>query len=254
MKVSCHIWISDTTYESVTLKVGWVGTGWPRLIGCLKLQVIFRKTAMNYRALLRKMTYKDKAFCGSLLPWEAVHACIVYEWVIRMYECVGGGSARVYCMWISYTLVWMCHAKDRFRRVQCLTCKRDVLTEEIRFQIFGFEDLTIFSFDFWSDRDSDYTRETLWKFGDSREIVFNMYGDSGENWSEILAVVIMWSPISSVCGLAPMNMSCCMWMRHVTYECVAYECVVYYMHECVVCYASCHIWMRRVWMRRAHDK
>jgi len=36
-------------------------TGWRRLIGCLKSQVIARKRATNYRALLRKMTYKDKA-------------------------------------------------------------------------------------------------------------------------------------------------------------------------------------------------
>ena len=27
--------------------------------GCLKLQVIFRQKATNYKALLRKMTYKD---------------------------------------------------------------------------------------------------------------------------------------------------------------------------------------------------
>ena len=36
-------------------------TGWRRPIGCLKLQVIFRKSATNYRALLQKMTYEDKA-------------------------------------------------------------------------------------------------------------------------------------------------------------------------------------------------
>jgi len=40
-------------------------TGWPRPIGCLKLQVIFHKRATNYRALLREMTYKEKASCGS---------------------------------------------------------------------------------------------------------------------------------------------------------------------------------------------
>ena len=33
-----------------------VSTGWRRPIGCLKLQVIFRKRATNYRALLREMT------------------------------------------------------------------------------------------------------------------------------------------------------------------------------------------------------
>ena len=40
-------------------------TGWQRPIGCLKLQVIFRKRATNYGALLRKMTFNDKASYGS---------------------------------------------------------------------------------------------------------------------------------------------------------------------------------------------
>jgi len=33
-------------------------TGWRRLVGCLKLQVIFCKRATNYRALLQKITIK----------------------------------------------------------------------------------------------------------------------------------------------------------------------------------------------------
>ena len=41
---------------------------WRRPIGCLKLQVIFRKRAADYRALLRKVTCKDKASFGSLPP------------------------------------------------------------------------------------------------------------------------------------------------------------------------------------------
>ena len=43
-------------------------TGWRRPIKCLKLQVIFRKRATNYMALLRIMIYNDEAFvnqCGS---------------------------------------------------------------------------------------------------------------------------------------------------------------------------------------------
>ena len=36
--------------------------------GCLKLQVIFRKRAINYRALLRKITYQNKAPYGSSAP------------------------------------------------------------------------------------------------------------------------------------------------------------------------------------------
>jgi len=36
-------------------------TGWRRPMECLKLRVIFRKRATNYKALLRKMTFRDKA-------------------------------------------------------------------------------------------------------------------------------------------------------------------------------------------------
>ena len=42
--------------------------GWRRLRGCLKLQVIFRERATNYRALWRKVTYEDKASCDSTPP------------------------------------------------------------------------------------------------------------------------------------------------------------------------------------------
>jgi len=42
--------------------------GWRRLIGCLKSQVISHKRANNYRALLWKITYKDKASYASMPP------------------------------------------------------------------------------------------------------------------------------------------------------------------------------------------
>ena len=42
-----------------------IQTGWRRCIGCLKLQVCFHKRATNYRALLWKMTYEDKASYAS---------------------------------------------------------------------------------------------------------------------------------------------------------------------------------------------
>jgi len=48
-------------------------TGWRRLIGCLKLQVVFCKRATNYRALLRKMTYKDKPSYASSPPCTQIH-------------------------------------------------------------------------------------------------------------------------------------------------------------------------------------
>jgi len=58
-----YLWI-DTT----GLILQYCTTGLRRLIGCLKLQGIFRKRATNCRALLRNMTCKDKAFYGSLPP------------------------------------------------------------------------------------------------------------------------------------------------------------------------------------------
>jgi len=51
----------------------YVGTGWQNPIGCLKLQVMFRKRATIYGALLRKMTCKDKASYGSSPPCTYLH-------------------------------------------------------------------------------------------------------------------------------------------------------------------------------------
>jgi len=47
-------------------------TGWRRPIGCLQLQVTFRKRATNYRALFREMTYKDNAFYGCSPPYNVL--------------------------------------------------------------------------------------------------------------------------------------------------------------------------------------
>ena len=47
------------TIFTIGLTLWLVRTGWRRPIGCLKLQVLFRKRATHYRALLRKMTCKD---------------------------------------------------------------------------------------------------------------------------------------------------------------------------------------------------
>ena len=51
-----------------------MGTGWQKPIGCTKLQVIFCKRATNYRALLRKMSCKDKAFYGS-----SPHCIVIWD-------------------------------------------------------------------------------------------------------------------------------------------------------------------------------
>jgi len=69
-------------------------TAWRRLIGWLKLRVSFRKratncralfkTATNYRALLRKMTYKDKVSYGSpppCSPWQTHSLYLKSTWL-----------------------------------------------------------------------------------------------------------------------------------------------------------------------------
>jgi len=53
---------------STGCEYGCQSTGWRRVIGCLKLQVIVGKRATDCRALLRTMTYKDKAFYDSTPP------------------------------------------------------------------------------------------------------------------------------------------------------------------------------------------
>jgi len=48
-------------------------TGWRRLIGSPKLQTIFHKRATKHRALLRKMSYKDKGSYESSPPCIRQH-------------------------------------------------------------------------------------------------------------------------------------------------------------------------------------
>ena len=50
-----------------------IGTGWRRPIGCLKLQINFGKRATDHRALLLKITYKDKASYASSSPYTDVY-------------------------------------------------------------------------------------------------------------------------------------------------------------------------------------
>jgi len=60
--------------------------GWRSLIGCLKLQVIFRKRATNFRALLQKMTYEDKA---SYAVAHILRLSKVGSVVIEYIQCTG---------------------------------------------------------------------------------------------------------------------------------------------------------------------
>jgi len=83
-----------------------------------------------------------------------------------------------------------------------------LLTQEFWLKMFGSQDLSVFLKDLLRDAHSrSLPWKLYWNFGDYRENLFEMNGDSRENLFEflavvyfILAVVIILSPISSVCG------------------------------------------------------
>ena len=78
---------------SPTVNLHSKGTWWRRPIGCLKLQVIFRKRATKYRALLQKKTCKDKAPCGSSPPSSM-------GWLLSV------GSIKLYVSFAEYRLFY----------------------------------------------------------------------------------------------------------------------------------------------------
>jgi len=100
MNESCVLLMHDSLqytthlYVCLTCEILHVWSiGWRRPIGCLRLQVISRKRATNYRALLRKMTYNDTAWCGSSPP------CIIYN--------VSYKSYFIYAiLWMGLTCGW----------------------------------------------------------------------------------------------------------------------------------------------------
>jgi len=72
---SIVLWPACTKQRRITC------TGWRRLIGSPKLQIILHKRATKYRVLLRKMTYKDKGSYESSPPctYETKTYTRIYE-------------------------------------------------------------------------------------------------------------------------------------------------------------------------------
>jgi len=63
--------------------------GWRRPIGCFKLQVIFAKEPLIYKALLRKNSYEWRV-CDIMCEWRIIYT---YEWMTRRW-----------CVWMMH--VW----------------------------------------------------------------------------------------------------------------------------------------------------
>ena len=86
-------------------------TGWSRPIRCLKLQIIFRKRATNYRARLRKMTYRDKASRDSSPPYMSLYhsmAEFLQRYVCHHFELLleDGGFNTDTDMYVPSAAVW----------------------------------------------------------------------------------------------------------------------------------------------------
>ena len=97
----CTYFISDRTQQtqSRTHMLLWERTGWRRPIGCLQLQVIFRKRATNHRSLSRKMTHKDKACYASWPPST--------RFMTHLYVCLSL-SLYIYTLICMYLYVYIC--------------------------------------------------------------------------------------------------------------------------------------------------
>jgi len=75
-----------------------MSTGWRRLIGSPKLQIIFHKRATKYRALLLKMTWKDKGcyetsppcmcMCIRVCVYVCVCVCVCVCLIVCMFVCL----------------------------------------------------------------------------------------------------------------------------------------------------------------------
>jgi len=74
--ICIYIYVYTYVYEHMCMAHS--STGWRRLIGSPKLQIIFHKRATKYTSLLRKMTYKDKGSYESSPPCSKFKAWLIF--------------------------------------------------------------------------------------------------------------------------------------------------------------------------------
>jgi len=115
-----HMWMSHAA--CMTSKVTHMNelrhthTEWRRPVVCLKLQVIFRKRATNYMALLRKMTYKIRHPMSLRHP---VHDLSHKPGGIMCFSTVGRWTATV---GLKYRVLWLRHGWCRWLLGQVSPC------------------------------------------------------------------------------------------------------------------------------------
>jgi len=88
------------------LSVAYTDTGWWRHIGCLKLQIIFRKRATNHRALLRKLTCEDKASYDSTPPCIIIVDCVICSNILSNRHKYTPAHTHTHAYTHIHTLTW----------------------------------------------------------------------------------------------------------------------------------------------------
>ena len=109
-------------------------TGWRRLIGSPKLQIIFHKRATKYRSLLRKMTYKDKRSYESSPPCTSLESNV--SWVF-LFVCRKISIFRFVTFLHRFSVFPFCHTrKDQKKNVlshfSMQKCTRCVTREQMK--------------------------------------------------------------------------------------------------------------------------
>ena len=84
---SRHLLCDMSTREREGARVQRWRTGWRKLMGSPKLQIILNKIATEYKSLLRKMTYKDKGSYEFLPPCTAPFPLRVPVQFIYVFVC-----------------------------------------------------------------------------------------------------------------------------------------------------------------------
>jgi len=106
-----HIYVHAYTYSSIFTCTD---TGWRRLIGSRKMQIIFHKRATKYRSLLQKMTYKNRGSYESSPPctmWYIFLNIFVYTThkVSQIHEYIYEYVSPYFCTYIhTCTYTWIC--------------------------------------------------------------------------------------------------------------------------------------------------
>jgi len=94
-------------------------TGWRTCIGFLNVQVSFRKRIANYRALLQKMTYKDKALYAS--PPPCMKTCPFLHHSPAVCVCLRVCVCVCVCV---YVFVYVCVSMCTYVCVCVCVCRR----------------------------------------------------------------------------------------------------------------------------------